>query len=131
MSDELAARNALILYVATLVAAYEAPALSAQQTQIKDDLPDRYVEVGVSRRFGGSPRRAGSPSEIVSYRATTRYVAKTEDDALRLAKACAGLEGAILTVGAGTTGGVDYETSSRVGPDEGWFSGYTDWTFSV
>lgn len=131
MSDELAAQNAVIARVASLVVAYEAPALTLQQTQNKDDLPVRYVEVTVSRRFGGSPRRAGSPSEVVSYRATTRAVAKTQDDALRLADATAGLEGSILTVGSGTSGGVDYESSSRVAPDDGWFSGMTVWTFSV
>lgn len=130
MSDELAARDALITLVNSLIAEYEAPALTLQETQNKAACPPMYAEVTVTRRNGGAPRRVGAASELTAYRAVTRAVARSENDALRIRDAVDALRDLMLTVD-GVSTPVDYETSNPVAPDDDWFSGMTTWTFTV
>lgn len=129
MTDELAARDAVIARLNTLLAPQVA--YTVNQIRSMTTLPDAYVEVVVYRRFIGAPRRAGSAPGVTSFRARTRAVGNTEDNALLMAKKASGLERSILTVGAGTSTEVDYETSEPVAEDEDRYSGYTLWTFTV
>lgn len=128
MTSERDARDAVIARLNTLLAPQAA--YSINDLRNMSTKPDAYVEVTVSRRLPDASRRVGSAPQMTAFRATTRAVGDTENNALLMASKAAGLEESILTIG-GIPTPVDYETSSPVADDEGWFSGLTTWTFTV
>lgn len=91
--------------------------------------PDYYVEVAVSRRLVSGNRRGDGSKSFKGYRLTTRVVALTITNARLLEqKVTEALD--FVALGSDVTP-VEYETSTSVDPDDGWFSGVTSWTFSA
>ena len=119
----LAALNAVL---PTGRKAYDSDTLRALAT-----LPTDYVEVTVSRRFGGE-ERGGGYIGTEPYRITTRVVGKTISNARVLRdKVRTALAFNTVTVGALTTTPVAFETEDPIGDDEGLWSGLTLWTYVV
>lgn len=119
----LAALNAVL---PASMAAYDLDDLAKLATK-----PDNYVEVTVSRRYGGDRRNAGAKS-ATGWRITTRVVAKTISNARLIEDHCkTALENVRLTVGAETSTAVEFETAEIVGPDDGYFSGLTAWIYAL
>ncbi len=94
-------------------------------------IPSYYTEVTVSRRFGGN-FRGDALATTVLYRGTTRAVAKSASDARNLRRLTGlALENVALTVGGGTTTPLMFESEEIIGPDDGWLSGLTLWTWAI
>lgn len=93
--------------------------------------PDDYVEVSVSRRFGGTLNVAGTTG-VVGYRVACRAVSRTEVANVRhaLEKCRAALEFKRLSVSGGVTTPVQFETEDPAGSDDGWFSGLVAFTYA-
>ncbi|HET8614288.1 MAG TPA: hypothetical protein VFL94_02100 [Actinomycetales bacterium] len=117
----LAAVNASLATLATSRTAYSVDKLPSVR-------PSEYVEVGVTRRFGGQQRVGGAWIGTVAWRATFRYVSQSSMTNARLMRerVRAALEFVELD-------GVDstpwqFETAEDIGPDDGWFSGLDSYT---
>jgi hypothetical protein len=106
--------------------AYTRDALKELET-----LPEDYTEVSVSRRFGGTSRLGPGPGPEL-YRVTTRAVGRFEDNAREMRKrAKANLEFVSVTVGSGTTTPVQFESELEIEDDQGFWSGWTYWTYAL
>lgn len=98
---------------------------------IPETRPADYVEVSVSRRYGGSPRLDGLRG-AVGWRVTARAVSTNVANArLMHEKTRAALEYRRVVAGGRTSTPVQFETSEPVGPDDGWFSGLTSYTYTI
>lgn len=100
-----------------------------------DDLPAvrpaDYIEVTVSRRFGGEQRNSGHKTTS-GYRVTTRAVGETVTNARTLhGHARTALEFKMLTVSGEHTSPIQFESEEPVGPDDGAFSGLLSWTYTI
>lgn len=90
---------------------------------------DRYTEVVVHRRFGGTQRSSGE-REGELYRVMLRQVAKRLDNARHLRVKSAGLVGMALTIGGRVSTPLEYEDpGDPIGPDDGWWSGAQTFTY--
>lgn len=90
-------------------------------------LPTYYVEVGLTRRFGGAYRVAGGVSTR-GYRLTTRVVALDESNAREIQRrVTVRLEDAYV----GDSTPIEFETADEIRPDNGWYSGLTTWTYAI
>lgn len=90
--------------------------------------PAHYNEVTVDDRFGGE-LRASVWRGTIGWRISTRAVSETEDGAYQMrAKARAGLEYALLTVGGDVSTPVMFESADPIAEDEGHWSGLSTWT---
>lgn len=111
-------------------------ALTPKQAYDIDDVPEtrpnEYVEVMVSRKFGGAARVCGSMG-TVSWRIATRVVSQASVSNARLMASFvdAALEGVSLSVGGDATTPISFEGAEDIGPDDGWFSGLSTWTCAV
>lgn len=114
-------------------------ALTAQQAAPYDldDLkaltspPSQYVEVTVSRRYGGEERATGSTGRI-GWRISTRAVATTISNAREMRKrAVTALLYARLTVDGDKTTPIQFEGEEPIGDDDGWYSGLSTWTYAI
>lgn len=94
--------------------------------------PDDYLEVSLSRRFGGNLKQGGS-MDVVGYRLTVRAVSQSSVTNVRnsLEKAREALEFVRLTVGSSTTTPIQFETEDPADYDKGWFSGLLAFTFAL
>lgn len=94
--------------------------------------PAEYIEVTVSRRFGGALKQGGS-MDVVGYRVTVRAVSQTSITNVRnsLEKCRAALEFKRLSIGGGQTTPIQFETEDPAAPDEGWFSGLEVYTYAI
>ena len=94
--------------------------------------PPQYVEVTLSRRFGGT-QRLSSQIATGGYRLTVRAVSQTTISSVRgdLEKCRAALEFKRLDVGGFTTTPIQFETEDPAASDEGWFSGLLVFTFAI
>lgn len=120
-----AALNAVLDALSTPRAAYESDDLAKLES-----LPAAYVELFVTRRFGGTERNAGGKGRE-GWRIGTRGVAQTVTNArLMLAKTAEALEEVRLTVDGIATTPIKFESAEVVGPDDGWYSGLVLWTYS-
>lgn len=95
------------------------------------DAADSYTEVSLWRRPGGLARLdAVLDSDLM--RVKTRYVAKSANNAgVQHSKTRAAIEYASLSIGGSTTTPIQFETEDPIVPDDGWFSGWTDWTYAL
>lgn len=127
MSDEELHATAVKAVLTTASAApYDLDDLKALATP-----PAQYVEVTVSRRFGGEARNAG-PKSRTGWRITTRQVAATVSNAREMRKRThAALEAVRLTVGAEVSSPIEFEGGEPIGEDEGQWSGLETWTYSI
>jgi hypothetical protein len=126
-----------VSHVEAAVAALNAALpLSARAYDLDDldqmaELPAMYVEVTVSRRYGGDPRNAGGKGRT-GWRVGTRFVAQRQGNAEHLKTlVTAALEEVRLTVSDQQTTPIKFESAEVIGPDDGWFSGLTLWTYAL
>lgn len=93
--------------------------------------PDSYVEVFVSRRLAGEMRACGSQGST-GWRIGARQVALLEANAYQLRVLTSeALEYARLLIDGVTSTGIQFETAEDIGPDDGWFSGLSTWTYQL
>lgn len=94
--------------------------------------PAEYVEVIVTRRFGGE-RRQCSRTGAVGYRALIRAVSQVSvDNVLATLETCRlALEFQQLDLDGRTTTPVQFETATAAAPDNGWFSSATTYTYVI
>lgn len=120
--------NAAVV-LAALNAALPAAVRAYELGKVPASRPDEYVETSVSRRAGDVQR--GGLVSTVGYRVTVRAVSRVSVTNVRASlETCrAALEGERLTVGAGTTTPVQFESEDPAIPDEGWFSGLIALTY--
>lgn len=94
-------------------------------------LPEMYVLISLSRRFGGQSRLDGSTA-LGGWRLTTLAVGHTVDEARFIRDATAGaLSNARLTVTGLLSSPIQFETEQPIAYDDGWFSGITAWTYAL
>lgn len=107
-------------------------AIRAYETDhIPDPLPDQYVEVILTRVFGGEPMLDGSIASS-GWLIFTRFVAKSITNAGRLQDRVGGeLEGRILTIAGRASTPVTFETEEPIAPDNGWYSGSAQWAYTI
>lgn len=93
--------------------------------------PANYVEVYLSRRFGGESRLDGSQDTTLR-RLSTRVVASTVTNGRLLEdRIAAAFEHTTVNLGD-TTVQVEYESGDGAfGYDEGSYTALTDWTFGI
>lgn len=110
-------------------------ALNARQAHaydygtLPDDLPEFYTEVTVTRRYGG-PFRDYAPA-VGLFRVTTRAVARYLVNAQLVRAKAAGIEGTVLTIDGQQTTPIAFESETVIGPDDGWYSGISAWTYGL
>lgn len=94
--------------------------------------PAEYVEVAISRRFGGNLKQGGSMN-VVGYRVTCRAVSQVSVTNARnsLEKCRIALEFKRLTVGDEQTTPIQFETEDPADGDDGWFSGLLAFTYCI
>ncbi|WP_292605968.1 hypothetical protein [Nocardioides sp. REDSEA-S30_B4] len=93
-------------------------------------LPAYYTEVMVMRRETGAPRRGGAASQVTGWRVLTRAVAKDYINALEMRRRTfAALHEAALTVDGESFFVEHAVTDDPIGPDDGWFSGTSEFTY--
>jgi hypothetical protein len=94
-------------------------------------LPTHYVAVTVSRRVRGELRAAATST--AGWRDTTRVVDKNSvTNARNTAKIVrSALEFASLSVDGKASTAVQFESAEPIGPDDGWWSGLTTWTYTL
>jgi hypothetical protein len=103
----------------------------------KQALPPSYNEVMVMERFPDGPRRGDEPSETTQWRILTRAVAQKYANAVEMrARARAGLLGTTLTIGTGETAVEStpverLATDDPIAPDDGWFSGTSEFGYAT
>lgn len=100
--------------------------------QVPSTRPPNYVELSLSRRFGGEFKQSGDVG-TTGYRVTLRAVAQVSVMAARedLEKCRAALEFTSLAVGGSTTTPIQFETEDPVAADDGWFSGLMSFTYVI
>lgn len=96
-------------------------------------LPAHYTEVYISERVTNPEYRRVGGIECRSWRVQTRAVAKLEDNAeTERAKAAAALEERFLTVGDVESSAITRgSTDNPIAPDDGWFSGLSEWLLNL
>lgn len=94
--------------------------------------PDWYVEMSLSRMFGGNPRVSGR-YYTTGYRVSIGAISKfsIEDVRASLATCTSVLEGNRLTVGEQKSTPIQFETEDAPEPDNGAFSGYRVFTYVI
>lgn len=96
------------------------------------DLPDAYIEVNLSWRFGSVPRLSGR-NTTDGYRFTTRAVAKNGEwnvhELQRLASDA--VRGRRLPIAERESTPVQRESSDPVEYGDGWYSAWTTWTYVI
>lgn len=104
----------------------------------KQSLPASYNEVMVTERFPDGPRRgADQPSETTQWRILTRAVADRYANAVEMrARARRGLLEKTLTIGTGpaaveTTEIERLASDDPIAPDDGWFSGTSEYGYAT
>ena len=123
-------------HAAAVVARLNAVLPAAVRAYDADDVPatkpTSYVEVSVTRRFGGN-RRSSANTATGGWRITTRAVDHTSIANARLTANTTrtALEFFRLSVGGKTSTPVQFETADPVAPDDGWWSGLTAWTYAL
>ena len=119
-------------HAAAVIAALKAASAAPYDLdEIPAALPTYYTEVTVTRRYGGV-QRASAQRGTQSYRITTRAVAKTVSNAREMRKRTqAALNEARLTIGGRTSTPIQFETEDVIGPDDGYYSGLTAWTYVI
>lgn len=127
--DEAAVTTAVLAHLAPLLtpyAAYDADTLSRL-----DELPQAYVEVSVSRRLADAPSRVGEWQGTNSFRVVILAVAAVRANAANLRRLVRASFDQTMMPCAGTTAPVTFATEQPLAPDEGWWSGRTEWTLTL
>lgn len=98
---------------------------------IPSPLPDNYVEVTVSSR-AGAPNRSTASTGRSGWRITTRTVGKTVSNAREMRRLVrTALLFVRLTVDGDQTTRIQFESEEPIGPDDGWYSGLSTWSYAI
>jgi hypothetical protein len=101
------------------------------QDQNEGTVPDLFVALQVERRFVTPTRMVTLPSRT-GWRIAARYVGRTVNNARLAALAVAtALDGQRLVVAGSTSTPVLLENTTSIQPDDGMFSGSSQWTYSL
>jgi len=125
------------LHAAAIITRLNAILPASVRAYDSDDVPDvkpaAYVEVLVSRRFGAAPARGTASTTRAGWRVAARVVDQTSvPNARRTANFVrTALEFYRLSVGGKTSTPVQFETAEAIGPDDGWWSGLTAYTYAI
>lgn len=92
-------------------------------------LPTSYNEVMVMERVPDGPDRRGSLSEVKQWRILVRSVAQVYANAQEMRARASALHGATLTVATETFHPRRSATDDPIAPDDGWWSGTSEFTF--
>ena len=94
--------------------------------------PSEYVDIGLTRRFGGNLKQGGS-MDVTGYRLTVQAVSRTSVANVRnsLEKCRAAIEFQSLIVGTSTTTPIQFETEDDYDLGSGWVSGVIAFTFAL
>lgn len=115
---------------AVVSAVAKTAAYDVDEAEKVKSLPANYVEVYLSRRFSEESLRLDGFRTPVAWRLSLRVVSKSVSNArLMQDRIRAAFEGNTFDVEARTSTPVTFESESPVAPDDGWFSGLTDWTY--
>lgn len=116
--------------VLTAINAAISPKLAYDYDTVPSPRPDDYIEVGIIRVFGGAQRQSGQKGRT-GYRILVRSISRDVFNArLMHDRAMGALEDLFLPV-AGKQTPIQFETSEPIGPDDGWFSGYSSYTYTT
>lgn len=109
-----------------------APKMAYEVDDVPSPRPAEYVEVQLVRRFGGTARGCGWKG-TVGYRLTVFGISQTSASNARmlLEKCRAALEFQHLVVDGQQTTPIQFETANEVAPDDGWLSGFHDYTYAL
>lgn len=117
--------------LAAINAALPAAIRAYETDDIPDPLPAQYVEVIVTRVFGGEVMLDGSVATS-GWLIFTRFVAKTVTNAGRLQdRVTTALEGRALVIGDRESTPVTFQTEDPIAPDDGWYSGSAQWDYTI
>ena len=114
--------------VAAIIAAINAAFTASAPACTEDDGPSQsgsHMRVSVQRRYTEG-RDYGGNERLPGYRLIVRYVGKKSGDVdVMRAKATQVLDGQFV----GSLGPFVFESAEVAGPDGGWFTGDTHWTY--
>lgn len=118
--------------LAALNAALPASVRAYDLDDVPSPRPANYVEVTISRRFGGE-RRLTQQTGVIGWRIAMRAVSQTSVGNARVAleRCRKALEFKPLTVAGETSTGVQFETEDPADYDDGWFSGLYAMTYTI
>jgi len=118
--------------VLTLLNTALAPRDAYELDKVPSPRPPQYVEITLSRMFGGERRQCGSIG-ATGYRVTVRAVSQSTVSSVRrdLEKCRAALEFNRLSVGAHLSTPIQFETEDPAAYDSGWFSGLQSFTYVI
>ena len=105
---------------------------SADELDALSSLPDWFTQLYVTERFTGSESdRLAGISDLTAWRVTTRVVARSEHNAraVRDRNTAALLEAVVVVDGRESTPMRRGATDDPIGPDEGYFSGLSEFTY--
>lgn len=95
-------------------------------------LPSSYNEVIVMERVPDGPRRSSEPSETSQWRIFTRAVAQTYGNAQEMRRRAGELRGKSMTVAGEPTTEIERTVSDDpIAPDDGWFSGPSEYGYAL
>lgn len=109
-----------------------APKVAYDVGDVPLDRPNEYVEVFLTRRYGGNQKASGHKA-LTLWRITVRAVSRSSTNNVRLMldKCREALEFRSLPVGADATTSIQFENARTIAPDEGWFTGAANYTYSI
>lgn len=121
-----------VAVIALLNAALPAQVRAYDVDEVPATRPANYLEVTVSRRFGGEQRSVGS-STHGGWRALVRSVSQVSvSNARKNAEAGrVALESKRVTVSSKKSTPIQFETADPIAADDGWWSGVTAFTYAL
>lgn len=133
MTDEAQHLGAVLaLMGGTARGAYSLADLATYKAKNAGALPPAYNEVHVMERFPDGPRRGSEPSETGQWRIFTRAVAQSYANAQEMRRRAGELRGKSATVGAQATTEIErLATDDPIAPDDGWFSGASEFGYAL
>lgn len=129
MTAEQAVADAALVPINAALGAMHTPRTAYDADDLPSPRPSEYVEVSVTRRFGGTLRNDTSLG-TTGWRIAVRYVSQSSvDNARNMARIVNdALEMAVLTASGLQSTPVAFEGAEEIGPDDGWFSGLSTYT---
>lgn len=118
--------------ILSLLNAALAPKVAYEVDTVPSPRPSEYVEVQIARRFGGQIRTCGAKA-TTGWRVTVYGISQyaVSDARLMLDKCRTALEYRRLQVGVATSTPAQFDAAGPISPDDGWFSGWHDYTFTI
>lgn len=129
--EELHAAAVKAVIQAVLNTGFSSPVKVLDLDDVGPLKPEDYVELTLTRRYGGVQRADGYVG-TAGWRIGTRVVSRTVTNARKLRKhVTTALENVNITVSGQKTTPVLFETEEPIGLDDGYQSGLTSWTYQL